>query len=161
MQYHVYCSESGQEIDKQKIKDLIETQRRYESIARVLSKDVATVKTRPDASPARASQVDERVYVSGFAVANNATALGMLGITHILSVTVDQIPSPEINEVRECKNIPVLDMTDQNIVQYFGETFDFIETAVNAKGRILIHWYSLYGMRWAPYALVRQATRDP
>lgn len=35
----------------------------------------------------------------------------------------------------------ILDNDDEDIISYFLESFEFIDSALNENGKVLVHWY--------------------
>lgn len=44
----------------------------------------------------------------------------------------------------EYKVIDIADDGDVNIIQYFEETYQFIDKAIKGSGCVLVHWYRLF-----------------
>ncbi|KAL1928982.1 hypothetical protein VTP01DRAFT_2041 [Rhizomucor pusillus] len=57
------------------------------------------------------------------------------GISHIVALG-DFEP---LHQHITYKNIRVLDLIEENIIQYFPETYEFIKDALASKGRVLVH----------------------
>jgi len=68
-------------------------------------------------------------------------------VTHILNVasfntqfTVDRGPAYcAYDSLIIYKHVSIMDLPETDIVSYFDECFQFIDTALNTKGRVLVH----------------------
>ena len=92
--------------------------------------------------------IKDKLYLSGSAGAENLSQLLELGITHILNIT-DLIPNyfqDELDEHGEqllsYMNIAIPDCGSIQISNYFTSAFEFIDTAIDFKGRVLIHCFA-------------------
>jgi len=87
------------------------------------------------------SKVIPGLYVGSVEAEMNAIGLKARGITHILSVALHHVPSH--SDQFKYKLIPLLDMDEANILQYFPECIDFITGALQ-DGAILVHCMAGY-----------------
>jgi len=71
--------------------------------------------------------------------AGNPERLKELGITHILNMT-SHIPLQfEGQGLVTYKRLPASDSANQNLRQYFQDAFEFIDSAAQSGGRVLVH----------------------
>ncbi|OBZ89656.1 Dual specificity protein phosphatase 12 [Choanephora cucurbitarum] len=87
----------------------------------------------PDESPCH--EIVSRIYL-GSCEAFTKEILTEKKITHVLSLG-DFTNTLDMDI--EYKNIQVMDIDEQNLIQYFDETNEFIQSTYKAGGRILIH----------------------
>ena len=82
------------------------------------------------------------IYLSGDSGANDFAKLSELGITHILNVS-DCIPNYyESTASITYMRIPIADCSSVIIKDYFPAVFDFITSALESGGRILVHCFA-------------------
>ncbi|RCI01401.1 dual specificity phosphatase 12 [Rhizopus stolonifer] len=79
-------------------------------------------------------QIVSRIFLASYEAVTKET-LKENKITHVLSLGDFNYQSDGI----QYKNIPMMDIEGQNIIQYFDETNTFIQEAYKEGGRILIH----------------------
>lgn len=83
-------------------------------------------------------EIVENLYLGSYDAVTKLELLSELDITHILTVGSGmencELP-PEITR----KQILVFDEPDQNLLQYFNETSDFIKECLENGGRVLVH----------------------
>lgn len=89
--------------------------------------------------PQMINQVIPRLFIGDDRVAFNKPVLDKHQITHILNVATD-VPNQFHEDITYMK-IVLFDVETQNIIQYFGSTFEFIEKALreNDRNRVLVH----------------------
>jgi len=87
------------------------------------------------------SKVIPGLYVGSVQAEMNAADLKLREITHILSVALHHVPSHP-NQFKY-KVIPLLDMENENLIQYLPESIDFINDALQ-EGAILVHCMAGY-----------------
>ncbi|KAI8968317.1 protein-tyrosine phosphatase-like protein [Mycotypha africana] len=80
-------------------------------------------------------EIVSRIYL-GDCEAFNKDELTEKKITHVLSLGAFE---NDLHVNIEYKNINILDVDEQNIIQYFDEAIEYIQEAYKCKGRILIH----------------------
>jgi protein-tyrosine phosphatase len=88
------------------------------------------------------------LFLSGSTGAENLNQLLELGITHIINIS-DLIPNYFENELSESgnklfeyMNIKIPDCSSIDITTYFDNTFQFINSAIQNKGKVLIHCFA-------------------
>ena len=86
---------------------------------------------------ARASRIDDQLFLGGFEVASHRPTLRHLGITHVINAA---------QELENCFagelvyfNAPVMDRMQASLTPFFQATHAFIEAARATGGRVLIH----------------------
>ena len=96
-------------------------------------------------SPAR---VTRGIFISGAVAANSFHVLKHLGITHLLNCTQDLFPEGDSRSVFMQENfqkvcrIPLQDLEDEDIKQYFQPAIDFIDDALACNGKVLVHCHA-------------------
>ncbi|KAI8138105.1 protein-tyrosine phosphatase-like protein [Fennellomyces sp. T-0311] len=83
----------------------------------------------------RMHEIAPRLFVGSQAAASSLENLTSHGITHILSLG-------EFESVYDhivYKNVRIMDLAEENLIQHFGDTFDFIDSAYQNGGKILVH----------------------
>ncbi|CAF0710705.1 unnamed protein product [Brachionus calyciflorus] len=84
------------------------------------------------------NEIIPRLYLSNDTAARNRELLTQYKITHILNLTVN-IPNKFEPDIVYMK-LTIFDMENQNIRQYFNETYEFIENALKDKNNsVLVH----------------------
>ncbi|KNC96191.1 uncharacterized protein SPPG_08345 [Spizellomyces punctatus DAOM BR117] len=83
------------------------------------------------------SQITPNLFLSGVGPAQNLTLLKENSITHILGIGLRLQPKFP-NEVTY-KHVSLEDDPQVNIMRYFPDTYRFIDEAVKANGRVLVH----------------------
>ena len=83
--------------------------------------------------------VIDQLYISGEDVATNKEILMQHKITHILNLTTNIKNKFEAEIIY--KNISCYDLPSQDVKKHFGDSFDFIEGALNSctNSNVLIH----------------------
>ncbi|XP_015791306.1 tyrosine-protein phosphatase vhp-1 [Tetranychus urticae] len=81
------------------------------------------------------------LYLGGGSDASDPEKLKSLNIYYVLNVTTDLPGDGESDSIRY-KRIPAIDAFEQNLVQYFEESFQFIEEARKAGRAVLIHCHA-------------------
>ncbi|KAJ1760358.1 tyrosine protein phosphatase yvh1 [Coemansia sp. RSA 1591] len=77
-------------------------------------------------------EIIDGLYVGSAMAEADKPKLDACGITHILSITSHYVPSnPTL--------IPIDDLPEENIIQYFPQTNRFIGHALKEGGRVLVH----------------------
>ena len=109
------------------------SQQLFESLKRV---QIAKMK-QDDPRPHR---VARGLFLGSVAAAYNLSLLKQLGITHILTVC-DCLP-PKFPGEFQYKLVNVLDAPTANIRQHFKETHEFIATALQRGGTVLVHCFA-------------------
>lgn len=84
------------------------------------------------------AQITESLYLGSVGAAFTLPVLNQLGVTHILTVA-DNL-QPMFPEEFVYKTVSLLDNANQDLTGVLDECIEFIETCVNAGGRILVHW---------------------
>ena len=84
-----------------------------------------------------ATKITQDIYISDLPSAFNRERLHDEGITHIVNmiIGVDSLFPEEF----EYLNIPSHDNPSQDLSQYFQETNNFIQNAINHGGKVLVH----------------------
>jgi len=85
-----------------------------------------------------ASQVTNFLYVGNMKDASDPAVLARLGIDHVLNVTT-AVPGYTPADTITYKQLHAADNGYQNLRQYFGEAFEFIDLARARGGAVLIH----------------------
>ena len=85
-----------------------------------------------------ASQVTNFLYVGNMKDASDPAVLARLGIDHVLNVTT-AVPGYTPAATITYKQLHAADNGYQNLRQYFGEAFEFIDLARARGGAVLIH----------------------
>jgi protein-tyrosine phosphatase len=83
------------------------------------------------------SQITENIYISDLASAYNREKLLELGITHVVTTVLGI--KPMFPDSFEYFNIEAQDIPSQDLQQYFRDSTDFMEKAINNGGRVLVH----------------------
>lgn len=91
-----------------------------------------------DIDTAVASEILPYLLIGNQRDAANRERLTELGITHILNVT-SQLPLHFESDGITCKRLSASDSGSQNLKQYFAEAIEFIDSAREANGRVLVH----------------------
>lgn len=89
--------------------------------------------------------IEDFLFVGNATAASDIKTLDTLGISHIL--TVDSCPltlSVKDNPKLVCKYIQAVDSPKENLLDHFEECIEFIESAVRARKKVLVHCY--YGV---------------
>ncbi|EEH08790.1 dual specificity phosphatase [Histoplasma capsulatum G186AR] len=81
---------------------------------------------------------DENLYLSGIMALSNESALKKANITHIVSV-LRLNPDERRFESFEHLQIPVDDVSDEDLLEYFPTTNAFIKSGLDGGGGVLIH----------------------
>ena len=81
------------------------------------------------------NEIDENLWLGNSFAAGDIKDLKEKGITKILSVMNDNPNEYNIEDEFKHKTIEIMDMNHANIIQYFGECFNFIK----GDEKILIH----------------------
>ena len=84
-------------------------------------------------------QIVDRLYLSGDDAATNRSILAANRITHIINIT-SNVANKFEKELTYMK-IHLYDLANQDILKHFEDTFNFIETALNASpdNSVLVH----------------------
>jgi len=78
------------------------------------------------------------------------SALQAAKITHVVSVL--RVPlDKSLFEGFEHKVVEVDDVEDENLIEHFVKTNEFISNALNSGGAVLIHWYESPPPLWSSY----------
>jgi len=91
-----------------------------------------------DIDTAVASEILPCLFIGNQRDASNKERLVELGITHIINVTA-QLPLNFEGEGFSYKRLPATDSGSQNLKQYFAEAIEFIDSARDSNGRVLVH----------------------
>jgi protein-tyrosine phosphatase len=81
--------------------------------------------------------ISDKLYLTNFFGASNLEGLKKLNITHIINVT-DTINNLYENEFKYLK-IAIPDAFHITITDYFLDAFKFIDNALSANGRVMVH----------------------
>ncbi|KAJ2956765.1 hypothetical protein NQZ79_g7437 [Umbelopsis isabellina] len=84
-----------------------------------------------------AQQVIDGLWIGGFTAAESLHFLEKEGIRHILSL--GHFKPHHTDKGIDNKIIVILDAPQQNIVQYFDETFEYIHGILESGERVLVH----------------------
>ena len=114
-----------------------EKKKRIEQLALQIKALCALRLAKQDNQPA---EVVEGLYQGSIGAALNKDNLKKLGITHVLTCA-DKI-KPSFPDEFTYKCIPALDTPVQNILKFFEEANEFIESALSADGKVLVHCFA-------------------
>ena len=84
-----------------------------------------------------AQHVQDGVYIGDLASASNAAELKNIGITHIVTVVLGV--APQFPKDFHYLNIPIMDVESEDITPYLPQAIGFIESALAAGGKVLVH----------------------
>ena len=84
-----------------------------------------------------ASEIQDGLFLGNSAASESPAWQAAHGITHILSVIPHQLPAVSSNIER--LQIKVRDSQMSLIAVHFDRAIEFIETALNSDGRVLVH----------------------
>lgn len=93
----------------------------------------------PSISYPYAQLVDTQLYLGSLEAANDEKWLRENNITHIVGMINIQKKFPKIHYLTYGN---VGDIQNQNIVQYFGQCFSFIEKGMAKGGNVLVHCHA-------------------
>ena len=82
--------------------------------------------------------MEGKLYLSGYKVAKNASLLKEKGISHILNCAGDYCPNLYTDKF-QYKTYFIKDSKMENIECIFYDAIEFIDNAVETKGRVLVH----------------------
>ena len=89
---------------------------------------------------ADAHEIIPGVYLSNYQFASNYPLLKQLGITHILNCAGEmKAPPPSYFKYY---SLNLNDVPTENIAKYFGPAKQFIDSALQNNGKIVIHCYA-------------------
>jgi len=91
-----------------------------------------------DIDTAVASEILPYLFIGNQRDAANKERLTELGITHVMNVTA-LLPMPFESEGISYKRLPASDSGSQNLKQYFTEAIEFIDSARELNGKVLVH----------------------
>ena len=84
-------------------------------------------------------EFDENVFITNYFGAKDLKKLEKNNITHIL-VCANELPKAHERTGKfTYHQLPIADNTHSPIQNYFKESIEFIENAVNGGGRVLVH----------------------
>ena len=92
---------------------------------------------KTDNTPA---EVLERVYIGSIGAAMSKNKLKDLGITHVLTLIDKMNPMFPDEFVYKC--VSITDSAESDIVSEVDECLNFIKTAVNQGGKVLVHCFA-------------------
>lgn len=84
-----------------------------------------------------ASQITDNILISNLSSVYNVEEMKKAGITHIIN-TVLAI-DPAYPKEFKYLNIDTRDSVNEDLKQYFDESYEFIEDAVNNGGNVIVH----------------------
>jgi len=87
-------------------------------------------------------QIAPFLFLGRAEAAENLELLKILDITHVLTVE-DTCIDPEIQSKYTYKFKKLADDPDSNLLEILEECIEFIDSAIEKKMRILVHWYNL------------------
>lgn len=96
-----------------------------------------------DAGPCSFDEIEHNLFLGNLTAATDINWLKETKITHIL--TVDSCPLPR--KVHEglpnliTKYIQITDMPREDLLTHFEDSYEFIDRALESKGRVLVHCY--------------------
>lgn len=94
------------------------------------------------------TSVTRGIFISGAVAANSFHVLKHLGITHLLNCTQDLFPEGDSRSIFMKENfqkvcrIPLQDLEDEDIKQYFQPAIEFIDDALACNGKVLVHCHA-------------------
>lgn len=89
-------------------------------------------------------QIIPGIYLGSCGAAHNEKGLREAGVTHILCVAQNLLPSVKASTVSLQMNyleIPIEDKPDRNITDMFDVCFEFIDRCIDSGGKVLIHCF--------------------
>lgn len=84
------------------------------------------------------TEIISGLYIGDYRVASDLSRLQNHKITHII-IAADGL-EVQFPTLITYKLFPILDVLDQDIIQYFDESIDFIDAALIQGGKVLVHW---------------------
>lgn len=82
-------------------------------------------------------KVSDGIYIGNSSASKNLNLLKASGITHILICSKES--EPIFSKEFEYKKLEITDAVEFNVAQYFEESFEFIELAINQHGGVFVH----------------------
>lgn len=70
----------------------------------------------------------------------NKLALARNNITHVVTVLRDRLADQQHVDSLENLHVPVDDVDDEDLLQYFPSTNSFIKSGLESGGGVLVHW---------------------
>lgn len=70
----------------------------------------------------------------------NKLALARNNITHVVTVLRDRLADQQYVDSLENLHVPVDDVDDEDLLQYFPSTNSFIKSGLESGGGVLVHW---------------------
>ncbi|XP_015179197.1 PREDICTED: dual specificity protein phosphatase 12-like isoform X1 [Polistes dominula] len=96
-----------------------------------------------DAGPSSFDEVEPNLFLGNLTAATDVEWLKEINMTHIL--TVDSCPLPRKIQERLpnliIKYIQITDMPSEDLLTHLEDSYEFINQALESKGRILVHCY--------------------
>jgi protein-tyrosine phosphatase len=90
---------------------------------------------------ADAHEIIPGVYLGNYLVASNYTLLQTMGITHVLNAAVEH-PNYFENKGIIYLYLPLSDSPDEDISRFFEEGYNFIDSALQLRGKVLVHCHA-------------------
>ncbi len=91
----------------------------------------------------KVSNIIPHIYITNWPSSNNLETLKSYNIKAVINVTPEQKPADTLMYMKtnhiDYLQIPILDTPNENILQYFNQTYDFINKHVRKKENVLIH----------------------
>lgn len=145
---------AGREPDREAIAKLVAEAKLFEHRAAVIQDrgqvspddlpsmhDVDPAQARRWEAHALISPVDSQLYISGID-ALRTEVLDSFGITHIVTACAVHSPSEAVTATRHCHVVPILDTAEANLLRELESALSFIEEAVSAGGKVLVHCFA-------------------
>lgn len=84
------------------------------------------------------AMISEGLYLGSIGAAMSKETLTRLGISHVLTVA-DNI-TPLFPALFTYRVLAILDTETSNLTEVLDETYEFIDSALEAGHRVLVHW---------------------
>uniref|UniRef100_A0A7R9YSG4 Protein-serine/threonine phosphatase n=1 Tax=Chlamydomonas euryale TaxID=1486919 RepID=A0A7R9YSG4_9CHLO len=85
------------------------------------------------------SAVLPQLLLSGKEAEKDVELLRELGVTHVLQIGVELRPSHDEERGFSYLSLPAYDLEDQDILSLLPKGFEFIDSAIKARGKVLVH----------------------
>ena len=86
-----------------------------------------------------AHEIVSGIYLGNHKIASNLNMLNEMKITHVVNCA-KELPNSHNSFVY--RKYPLDDSSSQNIEQYFEDSYNFIDHALNNEGRVFVHCYA-------------------
>jgi hypothetical protein len=96
------------------------------------------------------NRITDSIYLGNSSAAKNLSLLKSTAISHVL-ICCSEV-GPSFAETFIYKKLNIQETFDFNIGAHFAEAYDFIESAINADGRVLV--YCMQGQSRSPTIVI-------